>query len=1037
MILSDTSIKRPVFATMVILALVLFGIISFRQIGVDLFPKVEIPGVTIVAVLPGADPETVETTVTDPIEEAVSSISGIKELRSTSADSVSQVVVSFELEKNVDVAYQEIQARLGTIRSQLPQDLHEPVVEKFDVDAAPILSVVVSGDKPIRELTYIADKVIKERLQRVRNVGQVKLVGGRQRNMWLWLDRNKLEGYRLAVQDIEQALRTEHVEVPGGRVESGLREYAVKTRAEFDSARQFSEMVVAWRGGAPVRVRDIGRVEDGLEEERSMARLNDTRAIALQVRRQSGTNTVEVAKGIKAEVERLRKELGPQGIGMEIAQDLSVFIEHSIREIQFHLVVGGLLAVFIVWVFLRNLRITLISAIAIPTSVISTFALMQWMGFTMNNLTMLALSLSIGLLIDDAIVVVENIFRHVEEGKPPREAAGFGTAEIGLAALAITLSIVAVFLPVAFMKGIIGRFFYQFGLTVTFAVSISLFVAFTVVPMLASRFLHHEPKHSWLYRVSGRVLDALDAGYGALLRAALNWRAVTVLVAVVVMAGALLVARRLPSEFIPAEDSSEFGIQVKAPLGASLQATSRILETVRQKLVGQPWLAYTYYTIGADNLQRVNEGSMYVKMVPKAERTLGQTAAMGWAREQLASIPDARISVGVVPRIGGGGHANADLMVELRGRELEQLERYAARLTAKMRESGAYLDVDTSYEKGKPELDVYVKRNEAGDLGVSPISVATTVRALIGGVDVSKFRAQGDRYDVSLRLAETYRNRPEDIDRLSVRTQRGELVRLQSVARVQAAGGPVQINRYNRARQITVLANLDRNQRVLGEAITEVGGMVKELDLAPGYTSGFAGMADVMRESFGYLLFALFLAVIMVYMVLAAQFESFLHPLTIMLALPLSAVGAFGALALAKMTISIFTMIGFIMLMGLVTKNAILLVDYTNTLRHRDGMERNAALLKAGPIRLRPILMTTFAMIFGMLPIALGTGEGSESRGPMAMAVIGGLITSTLLTLVVVPVIYTLMDDLQNWRTWRIWRRRPGSAAREPAARAA
>jgi HAE1 family hydrophobic/amphiphilic exporter-1 len=1038
MILSDTSIKRPVFATMGILAFVIFGAIALRNIGIDLFPRVEFPVITIVAKLPGADPATIETTVTDPIEEAVSTIASIKSLRSTSADSFVQVVVEFELEKNVDVAYQEVQAKIGGIRSKLPTDLEEPRVEKFDIDSSPIMAVLVSGDKPMRDLTYLADKTVKDRLQRVANVGQVTLIGGQQRNMWIWLDRAKLEGYQLSVQEVEQALRTEHVEIPGGRVETGPKEYIVKTRAEFGSQREFADMLVAYRNGSPVRVKDLGHVEDGLEEQRSLARLNGTQAISLLVRRQSGTNTVEVANGVKKEVDKLRKELASQGIRLEVAQDLSVYIRHSIEEIQFHLAVGGLLAVFIVWVFLRNWRITAISAVAIPTSVISTFALMNAMGFTMNTMTMLALSLSIGLLIDDAIVVVENVFRHVEEGMEERQAASFGTAEIGLAAFAITMSIVAVFLPVAFMKGIVGRFFYQFGMTVTFAVLVSLLVAFTVVPMLSSRFLHHSKHHGWLFRQSERVFDLLDRGYGALLASALRWRIVTVLAAVAAMVAAIMAGKTLRSEFLPAEDASEFNIRLKAPLGAALQTTDRIFETIRQRIKDQPWIEYTFVTIGADNLQRVNEGGMYVRMTPKQARKLTQFQAMAWVREQLVDVKDARISIEVVPRVSGSGRASTDLQVEVRGRELDKLDSYAKALMAKLRATPGYRDVDSSYDADKPEVNIYVKRSEAADLGVSPAAVAGTVRALIGGEDVAKYKVGGDRYNVSIRLTEPDRNRPEDINLLAVRNRRGDLVRLQSVTRTQQEAGPVQIDRYNRARQITVLANLNREQKVLGQAAAEIVEFAKGLNLEPGYTIGLAGQADVMRESFGYLLFALGLSVVMVYMVLAAQFESFIHPFTIMLSLPLSAVGALGALALAHMTISIFTMIGFIMLMGLVTKNAILLVDYTNTLRTRDGMDRLSALLKAGPTRLRPILMTTFAMIFGMLPIAISTGEGSESRSPMAVAVIGGLVTSTLLTLVVVPVIYTLFDDLRNLRNLAFWRRRKKAPAKAvPRAQAA
>lgn len=1023
MILSDTAIKRPVFATMVIVTIVVFGVISFREIGIDLFPRVEFPVVSVVSVLPGADPETMETTVTDPIEEAVSNISSIKTLRSVSSDGVSQVIVEFELDKDADVAYQEVLAKIGTVRSDLPKDLEEPIVEKFDIDASPILAVVVSSPSMgIRDLTHITDKTIKERLQRVRDVGQVKLVGGRKRQMWIWLSRAKLEGYGLSVQDVENAIRSEHVEYPGGRVEQGPREYVVKTKAEFETADGFANLVVTYVNGMPVRVRDLGWVEDGLEEERSLSRLNENRAVSLLIRRQSGTNTVAVANAVKAEIEKLQAELAPQGLKLEVVQDLSKYIERSVHEVQFHLVFGGGLAILIVFFFLRNLRSTFISSLVIPTSVIGTFILMNALGFTQNMMTLLALTLAIGLLIDDAIVVQENIMRHVEEGQPRAEAARAATSEIALAVFATTLSVVAVFVPVAFMGGIVGRFFYQFGLSVAFAVLISMFVSFTLDPMLSSRILV-KPKKTRLHEISERFFGAIDGVYERLLAVALRWRWAVVGLAVASFVGAIGVGRFLRSEFLPMEDQSEFSIRVKAPLGASLATTDGILGELHQRIMTQPWARYTFATIGTDELQRVNEGTMYIRMTEKGTRPISQMQAMEWTRENLADIKDATISVEIVGRISGGGERQSDLQVEIRGRNLDTLEALSAGLIAKMKTAGGYTDFDTTYEKGKPQIGVYVKRDRAADLGISPLAVASTVKALIGGDDVSKFKAEGDRYDVSVRLQEPYRNRPEDIELLTVRSVHGQLIRLQNVARITPEPGPVQINRYNRTRTITVLANLQQGQKVLGQAVEEVTGFIKDLNLPPGYTYGFTGSAEHMSESFEYLFFALFLAVVMVYIVLASQFESFIHPFTIMLALPLSVIGALGILVLTGMTMSIFTMIGIIMLMGLVTKNGILLVDFTNTLRSRDGLDRTAAILKAGPVRLRPILMTTFAMIFGMLPTALGTGEGSESRAPMAVAVIGGLTTSTLLTLVVVPVVYTLMDDLRHIGSWRVWRR--------------
>jgi HAE1 family hydrophobic/amphiphilic exporter-1 len=659
---------------------------------------------------------------------------------------------------------------------------------------------------------------------------------------------------------------------------------------------------------------------------------------------------------------------------------------------------------------------------------------MNAMGFTQNMMTLLALSLAIGLLIDDAIVVQENIMRHVEEGKPSREAASFATSEIALAVLATTLAVVAVFVPVAFMKGMIGRFFYQFGLTVSFAVMISMFVSFTLDPMLSSRLLR-QPKHGWLFRAFERGFGALERAYERLLGASLRWRWLVIAIAVGSFLGAGYVGRFLRAEFLPLEDASEFNVRVKAPLGASLAYTDDVFRKIRGRLQGQPWLDYSFLTIGADNLQRVNEGVLYVHMKPKDARAMGQGDAMAWVRDQLKDLRDVKLSVEIVPRVSGSGFRASDLQLELRGTDLDELDRIAQGVLSRMRAAGGYADLDTTFERGKPQLDVHVDRERANDLGVAPLEIASAVRALIGGEDVVKFQAEGERLDVAVRLQRAFRDEPEAVGFVPLRTARNEIVSLDAVARVRRVSGPVQIDRNSRARQITVLASLQRDRKVLGEAIAETTRFVQELRLPPGYTSGYVGMAQVMGESFQHLMFALFLAIVIVYMVLAAQFESFVHPFTIMLSLPLSVIGALGALVAFDMTLSIFTMIGIILLMGLVTKNGILLVDYTNTLRRR-GMARDEAVRRAGPVRLRPILMTTFAMVFGMLPIATGTGAGSESRAPMAVAVIGGLIVSTLLTLVVVPVVYTLIDDLRHPSTWRVvqWLRRKPVKPAKPAA---
>jgi HAE1 family hydrophobic/amphiphilic exporter-1 len=1009
MVLSRLAIRRPVFITMVMTALIVFGWVSYRRLGVDLFPRVEFPIVTILTRLPGSDPETIETTVTDLVEEAVNTISGIKHLRSTSADSVSQVVVEFELTKDIDVAFQEITAKVAGIRARLPEDVEEPVVEKFDVDSAPIATVVVAGDMPFRELARIAEKSVKDRLQRLPNVGSARLVGFRDRKIWVWLDPALLLRHELAVTDVIQALRRQHVEVPGGRIETGPRDIVAKLAAEFTSAEELASLVVGERGTSQIRLSDVGFAEDGFEEETSRAMLDGRPCIAVQVRRQSGTNTVEVANAVRAEVQALRGALGPAGVRLELAEEQAPFIERSVDEVKHHLVMGGGLAVLIVLFFLLNFRSTFISSLVLPTSVIATFMAMAAMGLSLNMMTLLGLSLAIGLLIDDAIVVQESIMRRIEEGMPAREAADRGTSEIGLAVIATTLSVVAVFIPVAFMGGLVGRFFASFALTVSVAVLISMFVSFTLDPMLSSRILAKPKRRGFVFRALEGGFAWLEKLYERVLAFSLRHRWLVVLLAIGALASMVVLGPRLRSEFIPVEDQSEFNVKVRAPLGASVDTTSAILARIETRVREIPEKQYLFSSVGSDELARANEGTLYVKLVDKAHRSRSQEQVMNDVRQSLAGIPDAVISVQIVPKVSGGGRRWAQVQFELRGQELGELDRISRELRARMAASGGYVDLDSTFETGKPELDVRVLRERAVALGISPADVGQTLRAAIGGLDVSKFKAEGDRYDIAVRLFESARKKPEAVDDLRIRSASGRLVELRNVATAREVGAPVEIARYNRQRQVTVLANL--SGKVLGEATTEIEKLTQEIGLPAGYATGWVGFADTMKETTANMQITLILAVIVIYLVLASQFESFAHPFTIMLTLPLAFIGAIASLVLFDKTVTIYVSMAFIFLMGLVTKNAILVIDLTNTLRRRDGLSSRDALLKAGPIRLRPILMTTVAMIAGMLPVAMGTGAGSESRQPMAIAIIGGLTSSTLLTLLVVPTAYSLLDQ--------------------------
>jgi len=1038
MFISAIAIRRPLFTAMVILSLVVFGLVSLKGLGVDLMPKVDFPVVSIVTQWPGADPETVELRVSDPLEEAVNTLGGIKTLRSTSAEGYSLVTVEFQLEKNIDVAYQEVQARVNSVRSSLPRDVEEPVIDKLDIDASPILTVVVSGDLGDRELYHLADKPIKERLQRVPNVGSVKLVGGRDRKLWLWLDGQRLQQHHLTVQDVRNALLRQHVEMPGGRVENGRTELVTRVKAEFQTAAELDELVLAQAGGATVRLKDVGRAEDGLEEQRSYSQRDDKPGIALQIRRQSGTNTVQVASDLKTEIARIRQELAGQGVGLDVAVDLSTYIERSVHEVYKHLLVGGALAVFTVLLFLLNFRSTFISALVLPTSVLSTFIMLAAMGFTLNMMTLMALTLAIGLLIDDAIVVQENIMRHVQEGRPPSWAAEFATREIGLAVLATSLSVVAVFLPTAYTKGIIGRFFFPFGLTISFAVMISMLVSFTLDPMLSSRLLRRQTHRNQVFRALEWSFRRLEAGYQQLLGWCLRRRAVVIGLGLLLVVGSLGLGKFIRAEFQPEQDRAEFEVLLKAPLGASLARTRELMDEVRRRIAGTPEIDYTFYAIGAGELGKVNEGGMYVRLRPKTDRRRAgqrsQLEAMEHVRQRIAGLPNARTSVQQVQMVGGSsGWRSTAVQYELCGPDLKVLESQAGEYIAYLRRDGGFTDIDTTYEPGRPETSILPDRDRAAELGVAPLDIAETVRAAIGGVDVAKFRSGSDRYDIAVRFLESGRNDPDRILELEVPSAKAGRVELRNVARILPGSVPVEINRYNRQREITVLANLQRG-KVLGQATRQIDEFTRARGLPTGYSASWTGMAQIMQESFANLGFTMILSVLVVYMVLAAQFESLVHPFTIMLSLPLAFIGALAALLVFGYTVNIMTLMAFIFLLGLVTKNAILLIDYTNTLRDRDGMAKHDALRRAGPVRLRPILMTTMAMILGMLPSAIGAGEGSEGRQPMAVAIIGGLVSSTMLTLLVVPVVYSLLDPFSEFLKNRFLKLREAPTETPPAA---
>jgi HAE1 family hydrophobic/amphiphilic exporter-1 len=1017
MSVADVSIRRPVFAVMMIAAMLVFGLLAYPRIGVDLFPDVEFPVVTVTAVYPGADPETMESKVADPIEGAINTLSGIKALRSTSLESVAQVVVEFELNVPADQAVQDIRDRVSGILANLPAGIDPPVIQKFDVGAAPIMAIALSGKLGPRELTRLADKVVKERIQRVPGVGGVDLIGKRDREIQILVDPTRLAGRGVTVGDVANAVRAQNLELPAGSFSSGSRELTVKTKGEVKTAGEVADVVIPTAPGTVVRVRDVADVVDGTEEARSASSFDGESAISLVVRKQTGTNTVAVANAVTRALAEITPRIERAGAKLAVPTDNSVYIARSIHDVQFDLMFGAFLAVVIILVFLRDLRATLISAVAIPTSVIASFAFMQWMNFTFNNMTMLALSLSIGILIDDAIVVIENIHRHLAQGSPPMKAASDGTAQIFLAVLATTSSILAVFVPVAFMKGIVGRFFFQFGLTVSVAVAVSMVVSFTLTPMLASRFLRAEHGERGAFsRMMDALLGAVDLRYGSLLRGALRHRALTLGVASAALFGSFFLVTRVKTEFLPPEDRAQFNVNVELPTGTSLGATEAISGAIAADVREHaPSVLHTLTTVGGGAQGQVNLAQIQVVLTPSKQRPFRQQELMAWVRSRLGGRGEANVTVQEISAVGGGAFRSQPIQFYVRGSDMSELVRVTDALKKELAAIPGLVDLDTTYRGGKPEVAIRIDRDRAADLGVPVSSIATTVRYLMAGDAVSELKDGVDLYDITLRMPASERSRIEQMPNLQVRSQSGSLVDLSNVAHVDRDEGPSQIERQARQRQITVLAGLQGLP--LGEAKKVVDVAARKI-VPSDLVTGYVGMADTMGESFGYMGIALFLAVVLVYMILAAQFDSFVQPLTIMLSLPLSVIGAFGGLYLTSMTLNIFSMIGIIMLMGLVTKNAILLVDFTNHLRS-EGRPLTDALVEAGVVRLRPILMTTAAMVFGMLPVALALSEGGETRAPMAVCVIGGLITSTALTLVVVPVSYSLADGMLNSRLLR------------------
>ena len=1024
----DICIRRPIFTIMLILAPVVLGLASYTRLGVELFPNVDVPLVVVTTTLKGAGVDEMESSVTKPVEEAVNTVSGIDELRSTTKEGISQIVVGFKLEKNGDLAAQELRDKMTLIQGQLPAGTDYPKVEKFNLDATPVVTIAISGKRSLREITEIAKKLIKEDIEgNVYGVGAVILVGGQQRAINVTVDPDKLRARELSVLDVRRAIAEQNVELPGGKIDQGRREEGLRTVGRVKEVTDFRDIVLATRNGHQIRMREVGAgagdgVEDGIEEPRGLSRLDGDIAVSLIVQKQSGGNTVKVAQAVKARLEQIKPTL-PADIRVEVIRDQSLFIEGSIQEVKFHLLLAAILVSAVLLLFIRDWRTTIIAALAVPTSIIGTFALMDLMGFSLNSMTLLGLILAVGIVIDDAVVVLENVFRHMEDyGRTPLEAASVATKEIALAVLATTLSLAVVFAPIAFMSGQVGRFFNSFGFVVGFSIMLSMIVSFTLTPMLCAHFLKapkakaggHGGSQSGVWGwVTRRYLGILGWSLGG----RWGWHRLAVVgAAVAVMMTTPGLFKAVGSDFVPKDDQSEFEVAGTLPEGTTLQEANDLCKVLEAKLVKVRGVTNVFTTIGetsgrnAKGQGDVTRVTIYCRMVDLRDRDYSQKDAMAEARAAVSVYPDLRLVVQEVKLFGSSAFKNAQVELSLRGPDGDRLDAYAAEMVKWMRADARLTDVDTNAAVRTPEMQVLINRSKAGDQNVNVQAIASTLGVLVGGEPVSKFKDGPDQYDVWLRADLKNRNRREAISSLTVPSATGQLVELRNVAELQAERGPATIERYNRQRQVTVTCNLAPGIP-LGTVLPVINDQVKALEMPPDYRSEQLGEAKLMADSNSNFALAFGLAFLFMYMILAAQFESLVHPLTILMAVPLTIPFALVSLLILQTPLDIYAMIGLFMLFGIVKKNGILQVDYTNVLRAK-GLPRNEAILGANEARLRPILMTTIMLVAAMIPIATGEGPGASARASMAKVILGGQMLSLLLSLLITPVSYSIWDDL-------------------------
>ena len=1008
-------VRRPAFTTMLVMMFVVTGLFSFNDLSVDLLPKADPATVQVVLMLPGASPEELNSSVVEPVEQSLSSIAGIDEMNARIFEGQARVILKFILERDINDAAQDVREKVAQAMKDLPPEVEPPVITKVDPEADPVISFALSGPLGIRALTEIADKTIRRGIETVDGVGEVTISGGHMREIHVVLDVEKLNAHGLTVDRVRDAIVSENVEIPGGRIQQGDAELTLRTLGRLDSSEQFSNVVVATAAGTPIRLRDVAAVEDTTEEARTSAFFDGQRTVVMDVRRQSGQNTVQVVEAVRDKLAQLQRALPPE-VRVTITRDDSNFIHASIASLEEHLLLGSLFASLVIMAFIRNLRVVFVASLAIPASIIASFALVRAAGFTLNSMTLLALTLAVGIVIDDAIVVLENVFRHMqEEGVPPFQAAIDGTREVTLAVVATSVSLIVIFLPVAFMSGYTQRFIYPFGFTMAFAVMVSLLVSLTLTPMLSARVLRSDGR---IHRHGEGFFGRVDAAYRRSLEWSLDHRAVIVLVSAVVFASTFVLSRMIGRSFLPNEDMGEFQLVIDAPEGTSLQGMEKVVLGLTPKLKALAGVAHVMPTI----FERVNHSHIFIELRPLADRALTQDQIADSVRTLMQQYPSYKPSVLIRTPLGGGESSFYPIQLNLMGPDLRQLSSYSLRVLADVQRMPYISDAKSAVNLSNPELRVAVDRQRAADLGVRISDLARALRLMVSGEDeISSYRERGERYPVKIRVREDQRSDAGAIGGLMVPSSRGEPVRVDNVAQLERGFGPTVIQRFNRQFSVAVFADIKPGQP-LDAALRGITASARALNLPPGYSFKLTGQAKLLDETTMNMVLALTLASIFIYMVLAMQFESFVQPLVIMTALPLSLPFALLTLWLTGRVLNLWSALGVLLLLGIVKKNSILQVDYTNVLR-RQGMPLREALVQASETRLRPILMTTAAIVAGLVPTALGVGAGAAQRAVIAVTIVGGQSLCLFLTLLLVPVSYSLAEEGVA-RAKHVWRAR-------------